>query len=83
MQPFSETDIFQTEEVNILSLRTDGFIAFNKSHYVFKDNSGWLHLSEVETIHYSNVGLTERRYPDIVDVSLKIENEFAKICNTK
>jgi response regulator RpfG family c-di-GMP phosphodiesterase len=39
MQPFSETDIFQTE--------------------------------------------TERRYPDIVDVFLKIENEFAKICNTK
>jgi len=23
MQPFSETDIFQAEEVNILSLRTD------------------------------------------------------------
>ncbi len=39
----------------MLSLRPDGSITFNKSHYVFKDSSGWLHLSEVETIHYSTV----------------------------
>ena len=45
----------QTEEGNILSLRPDGFIAFNKSHYVFKDSSGWLYLSETEIIHYSTV----------------------------
>ena len=53
----------QTEEGNILSLRPDGSIAFNKSHYVFKDSSGWLHLSEVETIHYSTVEfLPDRRF---------------------
>lgn len=42
----------QTEEANILSLKPDGSINFNKSNYIFHDRSGWLYLSEVETIHY-------------------------------
>jgi putative two-component system response regulator len=77
-----ENMFIQTEEGNILSLKQDGATNFDKSNYVFQDSSGWLHLSEVETIHYSNVGITERRYPDIVDAFLKIGNEFAQIRNT-
>lgn len=50
-----ENMFIQTEEGNILSLKTDGTINFSKSNYVFTDSSGWLHLSEVETIHYSTV----------------------------
>ncbi|HHT9114591.1 MAG: HD domain-containing protein [Planctomycetes bacterium] len=50
-----ENMFIQTEEGNILSLKPDGTINFYKSNYVFQDSSGWLHLSEVETIHYSNV----------------------------
>ena len=50
-----ENTFIQTEEGNILSLKPDWTINFYKSNYVFQDSSGWLHLSEVETIHYSTV----------------------------
>ena len=45
----------QTEEGNILLLRQDGALSLRKSPYIFQDSSGWLYLSEVETIHYSTV----------------------------
>ena len=45
----------QTAEGNIVSLRRDGTLSLRKSPYIFQDNSGWLYLSEVETIHYSTV----------------------------
>ncbi len=50
-----ENMFIQTEEGNILSLKPDGTINFYKSNYVFQDNSDWMHLSEVETIHYSTL----------------------------
>ncbi|TVM00788.1 MAG: phosphohydrolase [Candidatus Brocadia sp. WS118] len=45
----------QTEDGNIMSIKPDGSTKFNKSNYVFNDRSGWLYLSETETIHYSTV----------------------------
>lgn len=56
-----ENMFIQTGEGNILSLGPDGSIAFNKSHYVFKDSSGWLYLSKIETIHYSTVAFLPDR----------------------
>lgn len=47
----------QTEDGNIISIKPDGSTNFNKSNYVFNDRSGWLYLSETETIHYSTVDL--------------------------
>jgi len=45
----------QTEEGNLISLKSDGSISFNKSNYDFSDRSGWLYISDIETIHYSTV----------------------------
>lgn len=45
----------QTEDGNIMSIKPDGSTNYNKSNYVFNDRSGWLYLSETETIHYSTV----------------------------
>ena len=50
-----ENMFIQTEEGNLISLKLDGTINFNKSNYDFSDRSGWLHISDVETIHYSTV----------------------------
>ncbi|MBI5309054.1 MAG: HD domain-containing protein [Planctomycetes bacterium] len=50
-----ENIFIQTEEGNIVSLRQGGTISLRKSPYIFQDSSGWLYLSEVETIHYSTV----------------------------
>ncbi len=45
----------QTEEGNIISLKQDGSVNFATSDYIFHDSSGWLYLSDVETIHYATV----------------------------
>lgn len=50
-----ENIFFQTEDGNQISLQPDGSINFNKSNYNLSGNSGWLDVSEVETIHYSIV----------------------------
>lgn len=50
-----ENIFIQTGDGNILSLRPDGALSIRKSPYIFQDSSGWLYLSEVETIHYSTV----------------------------
>jgi putative two-component system response regulator len=50
-----ENMFIQTEEGNLISLKSDGSISFNKSNYDFRDPSGWLYISDVETIHYSSV----------------------------
>ncbi len=50
-----ENLFIQTEDGNILSLKPDGTINFGRSNYNFQDHSGWLYLSEVETIHYTTV----------------------------
>jgi hypothetical protein len=50
-----ENMFIQTEEGNLISLKQDGTINFNKSNYDFSDRSGWLHISDVETIHYSTI----------------------------
>ena len=36
----------QTKEGNLISLKPDGSINFNKSNYVFNDHSGWFCLPE-------------------------------------
>ena len=50
-----ENMFIQTEEGNLISLESDGSINFNKSNYDFSDRSGWLDISDAETIHYSTV----------------------------
>lgn len=50
-----ENMFMQTEAGNLISLKPDGTVNFNKSSYDFSDRSGWLHISDVETIHYSTI----------------------------
>lgn len=50
-----ENILIQTGEGNLISLKTDGSINFNKSQYDFSDSSGWMDISDEETIHYSDV----------------------------
>lgn len=52
-----ENMFIQTEEGNLISLKSDGSINFNKSNYDFDFSvrSGELHISDIETIHYSTV----------------------------
>jgi putative two-component system response regulator len=50
-----ENMFIQTEEGNLISLKPDGTINFNKSSYDFSDHSGLLRISDIETIHYSSV----------------------------
>ncbi len=50
-----ENMVIQTEDGNLISLRQDGSINFNKSHYDFSGSSGWIDISNDKTIHYSNV----------------------------
>ncbi|MCR4290180.1 MAG: HD domain-containing protein, partial [Candidatus Scalindua sp.] len=52
-----ENAFIQTEEGDLISLRADGSISLNKSHYDFSDSSGWIDISNDETIHYSDVEL--------------------------
>lgn len=52
-----ENMFIQTEEGNLISLKSDGSINFNKSNYDFDFSvrSGELYISDIETIHYSTV----------------------------
>lgn len=50
-----ENIFIQTEEGNLLSLKSDGSINFSKSNYDFSDRSGELSVSGEETIHYYTV----------------------------
>ncbi len=52
-----ENMFIQTEDGNLISLRQDGSITFNKSYYDFSDNSGWIDIPDDVTIHYSDVEL--------------------------
>ncbi len=45
----------QTQEGNLISLKSDGSINFIKSKYNFSNSSGRLDISDIETIHYFSV----------------------------
>jgi len=55
LELFPRNIFLRTEEGDLLSLKSDGTINFNKSNYDFSGSSGRLDVSEVETIHYSTV----------------------------
>jgi len=55
LELLSENMFIQTEEGNLISLNPDKSVSFNKSDYDFSDRSGWLDISDAETIHYSTV----------------------------
>ncbi len=50
-----ENMFVQAGDGNLISLKPDGSISFNKSQYDFSDSSGWMEISDNETIHYSDV----------------------------
>lgn len=50
-----ENIFIQTEEGNLISLKSDGTVDFKKSNYDFVGDEGELYVSDVETIHYSTV----------------------------
>ncbi|KAA3604451.1 MAG: HD domain-containing protein [Candidatus Scalindua sp. AMX11] len=50
-----ENMFIQAGDGNLISLRLDGSINFNESHYDFSDSSGWIDISDDETIHYTDV----------------------------
>lgn len=56
-----ENMFIQTGDGNLISLRLDGTIFLNKSHYDFSDSSGWIDISDDETIHYSDVEILPGR----------------------
>lgn len=45
----------QTEEGDLISLKSDGSLKFDKSNYDFTGPSGSLYISSIETIHYSTL----------------------------
>lgn len=53
-----ENMFIQTEEGNLISLKSDGSINFNKSNYDFDFSvrSGGMYISDAEAIHYFRVG---------------------------
>ncbi len=50
-----ESMFIQTEEGDLVSLKSDGTVDFKKSSYDFVGDEGELHVSDVESIHYSIV----------------------------
>ncbi|MFQ5687066.1 MAG: HD domain-containing phosphohydrolase, partial [Candidatus Scalindua sp.] len=50
-----ENMFIQTGDGSLISLRPDGSISYNKSQYDFSGISGWMDISDNETIHYSDM----------------------------
>ncbi|MFQ6082665.1 MAG: HD domain-containing phosphohydrolase [Candidatus Aminicenantia bacterium] len=48
----SEDMFIQTEEGNLISIKSNGSIEFKKSNYDFSNGDGMLYITKIETIHY-------------------------------
>lgn len=78
-----ENMFIQTEEGNLISLKSDGSINFNKSNYDldFSVRSGDLHISDAEAIHYYTVEFFpgERLIITIYDIHPLLKAELQRL----